>query len=60
VQVGLWQGDADLEEAETVDAERAKRGQPPKREATIRRVLALREFVAAVEAQADDPGETQR
>lgn len=45
-------GDADLEEATAVDVERARRGELPKREATTQRVLALREFVAAVEAQA--------
>jgi hypothetical protein len=38
---------ADMEEADAVDAERAKRGETPKRKATTRRVLALREFASA-------------
>ncbi len=42
-----------VKEAATVDAERAKRGEPPKREETIRRVLALREFAATVRAYVD-------
>ena len=53
LDVLLLDADADMEEADAVDAERAKRGEPPKREATTRRVLALREFVASVEAQAN-------
>lgn len=43
--------EADLQEAPTVDAERAGRGEPPQRDLTIQRVSALREFVASVEAQ---------
>lgn len=39
----------DLEEADVVDAERAERGEPSKREATTGRVFALREFAASVE-----------
>jgi hypothetical protein len=42
-----------LDEAAAVDAERAKRGKPPKREATARRVLALRDYIAHVEARMD-------
>jgi hypothetical protein len=41
---------ADLVEADVVDADRARQGLPPKREATIARVRALREFTAAVKA----------
>jgi hypothetical protein len=42
----------DQREAVTLDAERAARGEPPQREATARRVRALRELAASVEAQA--------
>jgi hypothetical protein len=42
----------DKREAVTLDAQRAARGEPPQREATARRVLALRELAASVEAQA--------
>jgi ribosome-binding protein aMBF1 (putative translation factor) len=45
--------DADMEEADVVDAARAERGQAPKRADTIERVLALREFAATAKAQAD-------
>jgi len=51
LRVEMMVGDADLEEATAVDAERARRGEPPKREATTQRVLALNKFVASVEAQ---------
>jgi len=54
LDVALLVGDEELAEAEQVDAERAKRGEPSKRETTARRVLALQEFVAAVEAQVSD------
>jgi len=57
LQIALLAGNDDLEGAEATDAQQARRGEPPKREARTRRVLALREFVAAVGAQADDPGE---
>lgn len=60
LRVAMIVGDADLEEAEAVDAERATRSDTPEREATTRRVLALREFVAFVEARADELGEPQR
>jgi hypothetical protein len=53
LQIALLAGNDDLEEAEAIDAQRARRAEPPKREATTRRVLALREFVAAVEAQVE-------
>ena len=49
--VALLVADADMEEADAVDAARAKRGEAPKREATTRRVLALREFASAAKAQ---------
>jgi hypothetical protein len=44
---------ADLMEADTVDADRTRRGLAPKREATIGRVRALREFATAVKAGLD-------
>lgn len=53
LDVALLVGDEELAETEQVDAERAQRGEPSKREATIERVLALREFVAAVRWQTD-------
>jgi hypothetical protein len=40
--------DDDMNELHTVDTERAKQGEPPTREATTQRVLAVREFDAAV------------
>jgi hypothetical protein len=43
----------DLGEATRVDAERATRGEPPQREATAQRVLALREFTSAVKDLVD-------
>jgi hypothetical protein len=43
----------DLKEADLVDTERAEQGEPPKREATTKRVFALREFAAAVKDLAD-------
>jgi len=46
--------DADMEEADAVDAERAKRDEAPKRKATTRRVLALREFASTVKDQVDN------
>ncbi len=60
LDVALIVGDADLEEAERVDAERVTRGEAPIREATTRRVFALREFRAAIEAHADDQREPRR
>ncbi|HEY5342889.1 MAG TPA: hypothetical protein VIJ66_04440 [Solirubrobacteraceae bacterium] len=53
LDVLLLVADADMEEADTVDAERAKRGEAAKREATTRRVLALREFASAAKARVD-------
>lgn len=41
----------DLGEVEAVDAERAKREQPPVREETTRRVLALQEFACEVKGR---------
>lgn len=38
----------DLKEADAVDAERAQRGEPPKRQQTVERAEAVREFAAAV------------
>ncbi|HWX86661.1 MAG TPA: hypothetical protein VNX67_00650 [Solirubrobacteraceae bacterium] len=46
--IRLLVGEDDLKEADAVDAERAEQAEPPKREATIKRVLALREFAAAI------------
>jgi hypothetical protein len=40
--------EADMNELDAVEAERAKRGEPSTREDTTRRVLALREFAAAI------------
>jgi hypothetical protein len=50
LRVMLMVGEDDLEEADPVDAARARRGEPPKREATTKRVLALREFAASLGA----------
>jgi hypothetical protein len=50
LDVAMCVGDEELAEAKRVDAESRKRGEPPKRDAIARRVLALRKFVAAVEA----------
>jgi hypothetical protein len=41
-----------LRESARVDAERTAAGEPPSHEATTQRVRALREWVAAIEAQA--------
>jgi len=60
LDVALLVGDEELAEAERVDAERAQRGEPSKRDTTTRRVLALREFAAAVQAQADQLREGRR
>jgi hypothetical protein len=43
-----------VEEADAVDAERAKRDEAPKRKATTRRVLALREFASTIKDQVDN------
>lgn len=48
LDVRLLVAEDDLEEADLVDAERAEQGEPPEREATTNRVLALREFAASV------------
>lgn len=48
LDVRLLVGEDDLNEAGAVDGERAQQGVPPKREATTKRVFALREFAAAV------------
>jgi hypothetical protein len=53
LNIALIYGEEDLKGADTVDAERAKRGLPPKREQTIRHLRALRELAAAVQAQAE-------
>jgi hypothetical protein len=50
LDVVLLVGEDDLGEADEVDADRATRGQPPKRAATTNCVLAVREFAAAVGA----------
>ncbi|HEY4896051.1 MAG TPA: hypothetical protein VII01_08170 [Solirubrobacteraceae bacterium] len=50
-EVALLVAAQDLEEADAVDAERAKRGEAPKRDATAVCALVLRQFVSAVEAQ---------
>jgi hypothetical protein len=60
LRVAMIVGASELDEVEPVDAERATRGEPPKRDATERRVCALRKFVTSVEASADDSGEPQR
>ena len=60
LDVALIVGDADLEDAEKVDADRAARGEAPIRETTTRRVFALREFRAAIEVHADDSRESRR
>jgi hypothetical protein len=46
--VALATGEDDLAEAEAVDADRARRGFPPKRGVTIERARTLREFAAIV------------
>jgi hypothetical protein len=45
--------DEQLRESEQIDAGRAARGEPPQRETTAQRMIALREFVAAVEGRMD-------
>lgn len=42
----------ELEEVGVNEARRARRGEPPRREAVTKRVLALREFMLAVEQRA--------
>ncbi|HEX3391804.1 MAG TPA: hypothetical protein VHS55_04515 [Solirubrobacteraceae bacterium] len=44
----LLVADDDMKELDAVEAERAKQGEPSAREATTRRVLALREFATTV------------
>jgi hypothetical protein len=51
LELALLIGSQDLEEADLVDAERAGRGEAPRREVTTVRVLMLREFVSEVEAR---------
>ncbi len=46
-----------VREAAAVDAARAERGEPPKREETIQRARALRQFVATVRTRLDGIGE---
>jgi hypothetical protein len=48
LDVRLLVAEDDVKEADTVDAERAKRGEPPKRQQTVKRAEAVREFAAAV------------
>lgn len=48
LDVRLLVAEDDLKEAGAVDAERAERGEPPKRQQTIERAEAVREFAAAV------------
>lgn len=48
LEMALLLTDVDLEQIEAVDAARAARHEPPAREATITRVLALREFATTV------------
>lgn len=48
LDVRLPVAEDDLEEADAVDAERAEQSEPPMREATTSRVLALREFAASI------------
>jgi hypothetical protein len=51
LEIALLAGSDEVQEAEKVDAERAQRGQAPKRDATLVRVLAVREFILTVEDQ---------
>ncbi len=53
LEVALQIAVQDLEEAHLVDDERARRGEPPGRNATTRRVLALRKLASAVAAKVD-------
>jgi hypothetical protein len=48
LDVRLLVAEDDLKEADAVDVERAQRGEPPKRQRTIERADAVREFAAAV------------
>lgn len=48
--------DGQLRESAQIDAERAARGEPPQRETTAQRMIALREFVAVVEGRIDTSG----
>jgi hypothetical protein len=48
LDVRLLVAEDDLKEADAVDAERAQRGEPPKRQQTVERAEAVREFAAAV------------
>jgi hypothetical protein len=48
LEVRLLVAEDDLKEADAVDAERKERGEPPKRQRTVERVEAVREFAAAV------------
>jgi hypothetical protein len=48
LDVRLLVAEDDVKEADTVDAERAKRGEPPKRQQTVKRAEAVREFATAV------------
>jgi len=56
LEIALIVGGDDVEEAGKVDAQRAERGQAPKRDVTLVRVLALREFISTVEEQASALG----
>lgn len=57
LDVRLLVAEDDLKEADAVDTERAERGEPPKRQQTIERAEAVREFAAAVK---DIAGHGQR
>jgi hypothetical protein len=48
LDVRLLVAEDDLKEADAVDAERAQRGEPPKRQQTLERAQAVRDFAAAV------------
>ncbi|MGH2903261.1 MAG: hypothetical protein ACRDK7_06725 [Solirubrobacteraceae bacterium] len=48
LETALLTAENDINELDTVEAERAKRGEPPARKATTRRVLALRAFATTV------------
>ncbi|HEX4837144.1 MAG TPA: hypothetical protein VFV03_01260 [Solirubrobacteraceae bacterium] len=47
----LRTAESDLNEADTVDAERIAEGQAPQKQATVERVQALREYAASAKAQ---------
>ncbi len=55
LELALLTANQDLEEADVVDAERAKRGEPSRRDATTTRVLILRDYVSAVKAEVVRP-----